>query len=525
MTEVLDVVQVGYGPVGQVLAGLLGVGGHRVEVVERHPSLYRHARAGHVDHEVMRMLQRIGATEQLQPDLLPTEGHNLMDRNFELLAGISVSRWGISGWRAHYSFYQPVFEAALDAAARAQSSVTVAQGWEAVSLEQHSDHVALTVRPTDPDDGRDDRVIRARYLIGVDGANSTVRRLAGLAWADLGYSGEWLVCDFEHHDPDVDLGWTDANHVLDPARPFMAGRWLGREHSRLEFMLLPGEHAEEASSEELVWQLSRRMNITPQTSKLVRHTVYQFRSRIAPQWRSGRVILAGDAAHLMPPFLGQGLCTGMRDVNSLAWKLDLILRGQAEETLLDQYVEQRRAHARMLIDQATELGGLLDILDPDAAAQRDASIRVNGLPPEQKLAGISAGVLARQPDGSLRAGVGELCLQALVLRDGRAGMLDDVIGAGWHVLCRRPPDLDSLSESQRAILASLRAEVIHLSPAPTGDAACDIDGDYHRWFGALAAEIVIVRPDFYAFAVLGTTRELPAALDELGRQLQLVSAA
>ncbi len=521
MDGIVDVVQVGYGPVGQLLAATLGQAGHRVEVIERHSTLYHLARAGHIDHEIMRMLQRIGATDALEPDLVPVAGQNLLDSALDVMSGITMQRWGSCGWRFHYGVYQPTLEQAMDARVRAWSNVTVSQGLEAVGLEQHADHVALTVRPTGATDGSTDRVVRARYVVGADGANSAIRSLAGLEWLDLGYRGRWLVCDFEHHDPDVDLGWSGANQVLDPARPITAARWLGRDHSRLEFMLLPGEESTEMARPDVVWTLSEQLNITRESSRLVRHAVYEFRAMIATDWRCGRVLLVGDAAHLMPPFLGQGLCTGLRDANNLAWKLDHVLRGVAGEDLLDRYVDERRAHARMVIELSTGLGAVLDVTDADVAAERDRTLRAEAELTQvpEVLPGLTNGVLHRQPDGSLRAGVGELALQARVDADGRLGRLDDVVGTGWQVLCRRAFERAAITPEHRRLLRDLDATVVLLSPTRAPGTVCDHDHDYDLWFRDLDAQVVIVRPDFYAFAVLSDVTELPAALDDLGVQL------
>ena len=524
MSEILDVVQVGYGPVGQMQAALLGQAGYRIEVVERHRSLYQLARAGHIDHEVMRMLQKIDVAKDLERDVLPVRGQYLLDSDLQVMSGIMMNPWGSCGWHFHYNMYQPVLETAMDGRIRSLPNVTVTQGFEAVALEQHADHVALTIRPTRAEDDSADRVIRARYLIGADGANSSVRALAGMEWVDLGYRGEWLVCDFEHHDHDVELGWAGANHVFDPARPITAARWLGREHSRLEFMLLPGETAAEMSSEDVAWKLSERMNITRETSQLSRHAVYEFRAMIAPEWRSGRVLLIGDAAHIMPPFLGQGMCTGLRDASNLTWRLDLVLRGMADERLLDTYVEERHAHALMVTELSTSLGAMLDVTDSDVAVDRDRSLRSEDEPaaaPEE-LSGLTTGLLHREPDGSLRAGVGTLALQARVEVDGAVGLLDDVIGAGWQVLCRRSIDDELADDAQhRELLQLLDAKVVVLSPARKPGIACDFDQAYDFWLRDLDAQVIIVRPDFYIFAVLRSVAEVPAALADLRAQLSL----
>ncbi len=235
MTEIVDVLQAGYGPVGQVLASLLGSSGFSVTVVEKHVDLYAVSRAGTLDHEAMRTFQRLGIAEELEPKLAATTGMTLVDADGGLLASIISPRDGISGWRGAYQVYQPDMEDALDHRVRSTPGVQVVTGWEVTRVEQFPDHVEMESRQRSTGESRIDR---GRYLIGADGANSFVRRAAGIELTDFGYVGPWLVCDFSHSDPDLELPFS-GSFVVDPARPLLAGRWLGRHHTRMEFMILP----------------------------------------------------------------------------------------------------------------------------------------------------------------------------------------------------------------------------------------------------------------------------------------------
>ncbi len=309
------------------------------------------------------------------------------------------------------------------------------------ALEQAGDHVALTVRHD-----REERV-RARYVVGADGANSLVRQAAGIAFDDQGFAERWLVVDLRPDDMDA-LSWLPLPcQWCDPERPHMHSR-NGQRHRRFEFMLLPGERAEDFADEERVWELLAPW-FTPTDGVLVRSAVYEFRGRLANTMRAGRVLLAGDAAHTMPPFMGQGLCSGVRDAANLAWRLDLVLRGLCDDRLLDTYSTERRAHNEWIVNLSTEMGRVSCTLDPHAAAERDAALRAADAPPPPAPPPLEAGMVATdRPLAGVRA------VQGLVRLGDREGRFDDVVGKGFVLLARRAPELplpvaDALERSAR----------------------------------------------------------------------------
>ena len=212
------------------------------------------------------------------------------------------------------------------------------------------------------------RELRARFAVGCDGANSFVRERIGSGWHDLGFQFDWLVVDVLPSDPawSGPLNW----QLCDPARPttLVSG---GPGRRRWEFMRLPHESADELDGEDAAWRLLAPWGVHPGNAKLERHAVYSFRARWADRWRSGRALLAGDAAHLMPPFAGQGMCAGLRDAANLAWKLDLVLRGAAHEALLDSYASERAPHVSAMIELSVALGRVICVADPAEAAARD----------------------------------------------------------------------------------------------------------------------------------------------------------
>ena len=355
----------------------------------------------------------------------------------ELIVKMELASPGRSGWEPGYTFFQPNLEAALDRAVRALPSAAVHRGWGAEALTQVDDHVAVTLRRLrEPERARleptpETRTVRARYVIGADGANSFVRDASGIGFEDQGFGERWLVIDLLPNDVDA-LSHLPAHcQWCDPARPHMHTR-NGRRHRRFEFMLLPGERPEEFDDEQRVWQLLEPW-MTPADGSIVRSAVYEFRARLAPAMRAGRALLVGDAAHTMPPFMGQGLCSGIRDAAALAWRLDLILRGLADDRLLDSYTEERRPQNEWIVSLSTEMGRVSCVLDANAAAERDAALRAAGAPPEITLPGLAAGLRAA---GAPLAGA--RAVQGTVRLGDRSGRFNDLVERGFVVLARRP---------------------------------------------------------------------------------------
>lgn len=509
-----DVVQVGYGPVGQTAAALLGQAGHRVGVFERHRSLYGLPRAGHVDHEVMRIFQSLGAADEIAERAWPMTGYDLFDADRRLLQAIDWNHDGISGWHSDFLFYQPDLETALDRRVRSHESVDVELGAQVSGIREFADHVEVTVEPRD---GSGSRTITTRFVIGADGASSTVRELVGIDREDFGFSADWLVLDVRPHDREMRIDMPPAGQICDPARPISLFRWLGREHCRWEFMLLPGERPDELNTPETVWRLLSPWGLTPDNTDLIRHAVYTFRSLLAERFHTNRVVLVGDAAHLMPPFMGQGMCSGIRDAKTLAWRLDLLLNGLTDAALLESYTAERRPHAEALIRASMALGYVVCTLDPDVAEQRDAMFRSGQAPPPEPFPGLTSGVLHTAVDGALMGPAGSLSPQGRVRVDGREGRFDDVVGRGWVIISR---DAVALDEPAHALLCALDGQIAVLGTEP--GQVVDLDGVYTDWLDEIGADAVVIRPDFHVFGSASDGSDVPPLLAELGRQLQLV---
>jgi 2-polyprenyl-6-methoxyphenol hydroxylase-like FAD-dependent oxidoreductase/catechol 2,3-dioxygenase-like lactoylglutathione lyase family enzyme len=514
-----DVAIVGYGPVGQALSALLGRAGHRVVVFERFEDFYRLPRAVHLDHEIMRLLQSLELADALAEEMVPVRDYQWFGADGELVLRFDVEGLARSGWENDYMFFQPELEAAIDQHACVPAGVTVQRGWTAEGLEDLGDHARLTLRRVAEDhEGRvtstaEQRTVRSRWVVGADGANSFVREAMGIARHDLGFQERWLVVDAEPHDMGALAHLPIASQRCDPARPTTIVQ-SGPRHRRWEFMLLPGEQSSDFEDADRVWSLLEPW-YRPHDGPLTRSTVYEFRSMVAEQMRKGRALLVGDAAHLTPPFLGQGLCSGLRDAANLAWKLDLVLRGSADDELLDTIELERQPQNEATIRLAIELGKILCQLDPTAAAERDAMLRQAEPPPPPELQPLDDGVLHAPGDDVL---AGTLSVQGLVARGGREGLFDDVVGRGFQLIAAHGDPLERLSDERRVLLDTLEIKVASLDPeAPNG--VRDLDGRLTAWLSEHGAYAVLVRPDFYAFGSVGSPEELPALLEDLRSQL------
>ncbi len=522
--EIYDVAIVGYGPVGEMAAILLALRGRRVIVFERWPAMYPLPRAVLFDHEIGRALQSVGLADEARAISEPGVTYEWMNARGERLLFFDWTQPGPSGWPTANMFSQPDLQQVLDRKAKSLAGVEVRQGWLVESVEDRGDEVTVIARKGEEErPGRfaatgEPVSVRARYVIGADGANSFVREVMGVGMTDLGFSYDWLIADVIEREPRV---WDPPlQQFCDPARPTtkVSG---GPGRRRWEWMLLPGETRESFEDEAMAWELLQRDGLTPASATLERAVTWTFRARWADNWRKGRLLLAGDAAHLMPPFAGQGMCSGMRDVFNLAWRLDLVLDGKAPDALLDAYTPERSRHLQHAIMFSVDLGRVICITDPDAAAGRDAQMiaaRDNPAlaPPPPPPPRLGAGGTFRDEDS---AG-GFLFIQGRVQHSGQTGLFDDVVGRGFVLMAYGLNPGDQLSDQARALLESLGGRVIAVAPnGDTPGAVVDLDGTYGEWFAEQHASVVLVRPDFYVF---GTEPDLAGAerlLTDLGEQL------
>nr|AZO92761.1 Rif-Orf19 [Micromonospora okii] len=515
-----DVVVVGNGPIGATLSVLLARRGWRVTVLERRPRPYKLPRATSFDGETARLLAGTGIGPDLDRITAPANGYQWRTAAGETLLDIAFTTAGPYGWPDANTMHQPALEELVAARASALPGVTVLRGHEVVGIDDGDGRVEVTV-VTDDDATR---TLSARWVVGCDGANSFVRHHLDVPVTDLGFSYEWLLCDVELREP---REFVPTNvQICDPARPTtLVGSGPGRR--RWEFMRLPGESTAELNRDETAWRLLAPFGVTPDTATLLRSTTYIFQARWAEQWRVGHVLLAGDAAHLMPPFAGQGMCSGIRDVVNLAWKLDLTLRGLAAESILDTYTEERRAQAREAILASVQLGRVICVTDPAAAAERDATVLANrrGRPPArpEPAKPLPVGLLHRRRGAdAAEPPAGAVVPQGRVGLRGRTGLFDDVVGRGFVLLTTDDPRA-ALGEERLSFLADLDAHVVRLLPpgsAPEEDGVVDVDDVYRPYLAGFAATSLLVRPDYHVFGAAGDRGGVAALVDDLRDQLR-----
>lgn len=462
-----EVAVVGYGPVGATLANLLGQAGIETCVYERSTDPYPLPRACHLDAEIMRIFQNIGLGDEMAGLVEPGRGMLFTDDAGEPLFDYEdFTRDPMLGWEEDYVFIQPELDAALRAGTGRFDRVDVRLGTEVT----------------------DWRELPGRWVVACDGAASTSRQLAGIDFVDLGYDQRWLVVDVMLRRP-VEL--PDIIHqVCDPQRPttFVPS---ARNHRRWEFRLLDGETDEEVSAPGSVWRLLAPW-LQPGDGELVRAAVYDFHATVAETWRQGRLLLAGDAAHQMPPFMGQGMCSGIRDAANLAWKLEAVLRGGAHESLLDSYEAERRPHVERCIELSIEAGRLLDeplFPEPDV----DDGERWSRLPP---LRGLFQGTAGPAPFP-----IGHQARQPTVEINGQGMLLDDLAGPGWYLVSDGPAD--------GAGFATV------LDARTFGDPA----GWLARLLGGAAA--VLIRPDRYVYGTAATPADVAGLLAGARRKIGL----
>jgi 2-polyprenyl-6-methoxyphenol hydroxylase-like FAD-dependent oxidoreductase len=518
-----DVAIVGYGPGAQCLAALLARAGRRVAAFERYPHMYNLPRAGHIDHETVRLVQSVGNVQEFVKTLWEVrDDYVWINGQGQLLmlqpahdAGESVS-----GWYSDYTQWQPNLEHAFDEAARA-GGAEISLGWEAIGLEQDSNGVTLTVARTKLQaDGRptttaEQRVVRARYVVGADGANSFVRATLNIDCEDIGSGERWLDVDMATLRP-LEFH-PNIGQICDPARPRMLMP-LGKSHRRFEWMVLPHESTAEMERPEIAWALLKEYGVTPENHQIARQIVYTFQARMATRWRIGRTFLAGDAAHTMPPYAGQGLLSALRDASNLSWKLHLVLGGQAPDRILETYESERRPHVSAWTQVALAEGRVSCELDPVRAAERDARMIAG-----EKLEVPHAPSLGHGVFQAGRAGnngiVGTLGLQARVRTTSGTGRFDDLLGARqFSVLTTGAHPREILSAAQVARLEQLGAILVEVIPAdrqPTAGAIVDIDGRYQQYLAQHGVAAIVNRPDYYVFGAVAKLAQLPHLVEEL----------
>lgn len=515
-----DVLIAGAGPVGAVLANLLAARGIDVAMVESQTAIYDKPRAITIDHEVMRVFQACGIANRILPGTAAHPGTDFIGvdgtiiKRFDPLPAPHPLGWAPTGF-----FVQPQAEALLREELAAKG-VPLYLGAPLTGLEQRRDKVVAALGGDRP------RTLEARYLVACDGANSFVRRLLGITLEDLEFDEWWMVVD-ARLTGEAELPVRCRQYCW-PDRPATFLPYTG-DLRRWEIKLLPSDDpAAFGDMENVRRQLARFVD--PDAVEIWRSAVYRFHALLAQGWRQQRVLLAGDACHQMPPFLGQGLCAGIRDAANLAWKLEAVLRRSAPDTLLDTYEIERRPHVAAVVRRAKEFGLIIGELDRDAALQRDARLssdlregRTETIR-QKYIPDLAAGLV----DAQTSPAAGALFVQPRVktgsMLDSR--LLDGFLGNGFLLVATDAEALGWLDEEAQETWRRLGGECLVISPsaAPAGASSSmrwfvESDGLFTGWASAHDCKAAIVRPDKYVYGVASDPQGLMRLLHALAGAL------
>ncbi|MFZ0834473.1 MAG: bifunctional 3-(3-hydroxy-phenyl)propionate/3-hydroxycinnamic acid hydroxylase [Mycobacterium sp.] len=496
------VVIVGAGPVGLALANILGLQNVRTLVVEERDTLIDYPRGVGLDDEALRTFQSIGLVEQILPHTVPNQILRFFDGKRRLLAEMAPpdARFG---WPKRNGFVQPLVDAELLRGLERFEHVEVRWGRRMETCEESADGVAVRLC--------DGSAIKTQYVVGCDGGRSATRRLMGVSFDGTTSPTRWLVIDIAN-DP---LGHPNSEVGADPVRPYVS---ISIAHGirRFEFMIHADESDEQAEDPAFVRRMLAQRVPHPDRVDVIRHRLYTHHSRIASSFRSGRLLVAGDAAHLMPVWQGQGYNSGIRDAGNLGWKLAAVVNGHAEDALLDTYDIERRKHAQAMIDLSTMVGRVISPTNRRVAALRDRVIHAASVVPSLKryilemrfkpMPRYQQGAVFHDEPPSDASPTGTLFIQPRVdTRDRQNVMLDDVIGPGFAVLC--------WSNNLRAVLGdkafdrwkALGAKFVAVRPMTqlhwTGHDDPDVvivgdrTGALKSWFDSRSESVLFIRPD------------------------------
>lgn len=516
-----DVAIVGLGPVGAVFATLLAKRGLGVAVIERTAAIYDKPRAIALDHEALRIFQAIDLADYMDGSIESHNGTHFLGVDGEIIKAFDPMPPPYPlGWIPNATFVQPDLERAIREKLATYGNVEVFLATTAFSLAQDPTSVSLSVRR---DDGGE-FALRARYLVGCDGANSFVRKQIGAGLEDLAFDEWWLVVDALTSDPAKRPA--KAFQYCRPSRPGTFVPGPGRLR-RWEIKLLPSEEPEAVGAPDSV---SRLLQGFTDTSDLTiwRSAVYRFHALLGQSWRDRRVLLMGDAVHQTPPFLGQGLCAGLRDAANLAWKLALVLRGDAGEDLLDTYEVERKPHVRAVVASAKEFGVIIGELDPVAAVARDVRLRAELKAGKAEtirqrfIPDLTSGLIA--PQAKL---AGALFVQPHVRTvDGTVRRLDDLLKPEFAIVAATPEPVGWLTESVFAEWQRIGGERVVVATSgepsriPGVTSVVEVDNLIGEWMAKNASAAVVVRPDRYVYGAAGNAAELNMLVGHLLQNLR-----
>ena len=501
----VDVVVVGAGPVGLTLANILGLQGVRTLVVDERATLIDYPRGVGLDDESLRTFQAIGLVDRILPHTVPNQILRFVDAKRRVLAEMAPpdARFG---WPKRNGFVQPLVDAELLSGLDRFEHVDVWWGHPMTSCAETDGAVTVEL---DGEAGR--KNLRARYVVGCDGGRSTTRRLMGVSFDGTTSPTRWLVVDVAN-DP---LGHPNSEVGADPRRPY-ASISIAHGIRRFEFMIHANETDEQAEDPAFLSRMLASFVPHPDRVDVIRHRVYTHHSRIAGAFRRGRLLLAGDAAHLMPVWQGQGYNSGIRDAANLGWKLAAVVTGYAEDALLDSYDAERRKHARAMIDLSTMVGRVISPTNPRVAAARDLLVRSASIVPSLKryvlemrfkpMPRYEQGAVVHSEPRHADSPVGTLFVQPRVdTREHQNVLLDDVLGGGFAVLCWNNNPREILRATAFANWKALGAKFVAARPLcqlhwtghddPDVVVVGDRGGHLKAWFDTQQESVLFLRPD------------------------------
>ncbi|NEB03511.1 bifunctional 3-(3-hydroxy-phenyl)propionate/3-hydroxycinnamic acid hydroxylase [Streptomyces sp. SID13726] len=503
--DAYDVAVIGYGPTGVTAANLLGAMGLRVVVLERDAEVFSRARAISTDEEVIRIWQRVGLADRLKQDMLAERPLDFVDARGRTFLSACPSPRG-HGHPPQMFIYQPALEQVLREGVDRYPNVEILLRHECLRLTQNAEGAELTVLNTEGDSVQR---LHAKYVIAADGGSSLTRAQLNVGYEGRTYEDRWVVIDTEMLKP-----WPDHDRLrfrCDPARPAVdCPTPLG--HHRWEFPILPGDDEKYLVTDDAIHAMIAKYGIGPDQVKILRATVYSHHVRFAARFRVGRVFLAGDAAHAMPPWIGQGMAAGVRDAANLCWKLAAVLRGELPETVLDSYEAERKPHVKEITKRAVFVGRIITERRVPAARARDTTLRalrwatgINSRLVDSNWIPVAHYAKGFQAHPRTRSSGKQLPQPWVTDSSGTRVRLDDVLAGRWlllHVGLPRPQ-----LPWDRAGVPSLA--VLPAGSRPVEDAVVDSEGVLLPWLTDHGAAVVALRPDAYVYAAADVGAQLP----------------